>query len=101
MKKEEVADLSLEDSDKFTSKTNRSEFQTTLLFNLVGKNLNKPVAVEERVKNNHLHYCPGDKEEVKKVLKMGQGSYWFNMQEFKQPRFKKLKTWANQLLNWQ
>lgn len=70
--------------DKFTDATNRSKGQTSFLFNLVKGDFLKLVELEERLKNNHLSYCPGDEEEVEKVLCMDKyGNKWFNLDLFR------------------
>lgn len=65
--------------DDFTDRTNRSVWQTEFLYKLVDKDLEKLVELEEKLKNNHCSFCPGDKEKVEEVLNMGYGSYWWKM----------------------
>lgn len=61
--------LELEDNLKLlVDRTNRSKSQTEFLFELVEYNFETLVEVERKLKNNFLFYCPGDKEEVVKVL---------------------------------
>jgi hypothetical protein len=62
--------------DKLSDVTNRSLGQTTFLFELLNRDLKKLVLLEQKLKNNHLSYCPGDGEECEKVLSMGDGSGW-------------------------
>ena len=56
--------------ENFTTATNRSKSQTTFLYDLCDSNFLKLVMLEEKIKNLHLSYCPGDKEEVEKILAM-------------------------------
>ena len=69
--------------DRFTDVTNRSKAQTNFLFDLCDGDFQKLVRLEEKIKNNFLGYCPGDKEEVEKILAMDDESGWFNLDEFK------------------
>ncbi len=69
--------------DRFTDVTNRSKAQTNFLFDLCDGDFQKLVMLEEKIKNNFLSYCPGDKEEVEKILAIEDESGWFNLDEFK------------------
>jgi len=62
--------------DKLSNVTNRSYNQTSFLFELLDKDFDKLVSLEQKIKNNFVMYCPGDKEECEKVLAMGDGSGW-------------------------
>jgi hypothetical protein len=73
--------------ENLTDVTNRSVNQTKFLLDLVDGDFDQLVALEYKVKNNHLSYCPGDKEEVKNVLSMGDGSGW----AFDDKRYSQLK----------
>ena len=72
--------------DKLSDVTNRSLGQTKFLFDLCDKDLNKLVCLEQKIANNFLGYCPNDKEEVEKILAMGNGSSWV----FSDERYKEL-----------
>lgn len=76
-----------------TKRTNRHPRQATVLFEACGYDFQKMLKVEERVKNYFLFYCPGDAEEVEKVLalpekfllndkKWEDGSKYFSLEEF-------------------
>jgi hypothetical protein len=69
--------------DRFTDVTNRSKGQTNFLYDLCDGDFQKLVTLEEKIRNNFLSYCPGDKEEVEKILAMDNESDWFNLNEFK------------------
>ena len=71
--------------DKLSTVTNRSYGQTEFLFKLCDNNLSRLVKLEQKLKNNHVAYCPGDREEVEKVLSMRDGSGWvFTDERYKQ-----------------
>ena len=55
-----------------TDKTNRSKGQTKYLYQLVDGNFEKLKNLEMQLKNCMVGYCPADKEEVEKVMKMEQ-----------------------------
>ena len=76
-----------------SKKTNRHLRQTTFLYEMCGNDFQKLLKVEERLKNYFLFYCPGDPEEVEKVLalpekfllndkKWQDGSKYFCLEEF-------------------
>jgi len=54
---------------------NRSTRQMYLLYEMCDYDFVKLLTVEEKIKNNFLGYCPGDKEEVAKILAMGDRSF--------------------------
>lgn len=56
--------------DKLTTIFNRSKIQMNFLFQLVDGDLEKLKELEIKIKNNHIHYCPGDKEEAQIILNM-------------------------------
>lgn len=56
--------------DELTSVTNRSDGQTQFLFQLVDGDFRKLMLLESKIKTNHVGYCPGDKEEVEKILNL-------------------------------
>ena len=58
---------------------NRSKNQTLFLFNLVGGDFERLVALETRIKNCHVSYCPSDSDEVDKIMQMTPDSTWFSM----------------------
>lgn len=60
-----------------TEQTNRSKGQTNFLYDLVDGDFEKLKELETNIKNCFVSYCPGDKEEVEKVLKMKPKSRWF------------------------
>lgn len=65
--------------ERFTDVTNRSKSQTLFLYGLVQRDFEKLVELEEKLKNNHLSYCPSNKEEVERVLQMSYRTYWFKI----------------------
>lgn len=75
--------------EELTNKTNRSRNQTQFLFELCDFNFEKLVELERKIKNNFVSYCPGDKEEVERVLSLGEGKGWFKLE----PRFEFV--WGN------
>jgi len=56
--------------DVFTNVTNRSVNQTEYLYRLCGYDFWKFVNLELKIMNNQVFYCPGDKEELEKIMKM-------------------------------
>ena len=54
----------------FTNSTNRSLGQTNFLLELLDNDYHKLITLEEKIKNNFLHYCPCDIEEIEKILKL-------------------------------
>ncbi len=60
--------------NRLTNITNRSISQTQFLFELCDYNFVKLVQLEQKIKNNNISYCPGDKKEINTILKMGDGS---------------------------
>ena len=56
--------------DAIVKITNRSTGQTQFLFNLVGGDFNKLLEIEEKIKNNHLGYCPGTEEDAGWILRL-------------------------------
>jgi len=70
--------LTPEQLEFLTSKTNRSVGQTQYLFQLVDGNFEKLKQLESQIKNCFVQYCPGDKEEVTKVLGMTPRSNYFS-----------------------
>lgn len=57
-----------------TDRTNRSNAQTLFLFQLVDGDYEELKKLEMQLKNCFCHYCPADKEEVSKVMKLEQRS---------------------------
>ncbi len=66
----ELYKLDKERLDWLTDKTNRSNGQTQFLYNLLEGDFEKLVQLEMQLRNCLCGYCPGDMEEVEKVLKM-------------------------------
>lgn len=54
--------------DKLVEKSNRSKPQTKLLFELCNENFEELVLLEKQILVHLVHYCPGDREEVDKLL---------------------------------
>jgi hypothetical protein len=81
----EEQDKSFEDRvlDKLSDITNRSMAQTRFLYDLLGKDLEKLLLLEEKSKSNTLSYCPGDLESAEKILKMNHDPAYFNLDEFR------------------
>jgi len=53
------------------TKSNRGKSQTLFLLDLVGGNYQSLWDLEMLLRYNFVFYCPGDKEEVSKVFRMG------------------------------
>lgn len=66
--------------NSLTSATNRSKGQTLFLLELLDGDVFKLMELEEKLQNNHIHYCPGDKEECERVLSLGNGNGWFELE---------------------
>jgi len=62
--------------ERLVSVTNRSKAQTLFLLDLLDNDVFLLMELEEKLKNNHLHYCPSTIDEVNEVLSMGNGSGW-------------------------
>jgi len=60
---------------------NRSNGQVSFLYNLVDGDWDKLLALEYKLKNNFLSYCPGDKESVAEVMSMELKSDWFQFRK--------------------
>lgn len=54
--------------DGISSVVNRSIHQTEFLLNLCDNDAFIYMTLEMKIKNNFVIYCPGDKEEVEKIL---------------------------------
>lgn len=65
--------------NRLTTTINRSKAQTLFLLDLLEYDVFKLMELEEKLKNNFIGYCPGDKEECDKILQMDNGSEWFKM----------------------
>lgn len=61
--------LTKEQLDWITNQTNRSNGQTQFLFQLVDGDFEKLKQLELQIKNC-FYSCPGDKEEVEKLMKI-------------------------------
>lgn len=67
------------DLEFLVTKTQRSKTQTQFLFQLVDGDFEKLKQLECQIKNCFLFYCPGDKDEVEKVLKLTPKSNYFKL----------------------
>ncbi len=56
--------------DKLTTKVNRSKAQEEMLFSLCDERLDILFDLEEKIKNNHISYCPSNKSEIVKILNL-------------------------------
>jgi len=72
---------------RLTDVTKRSLGQTLFLFDLCDLDFEKLLLLEEKIKNSLYLSCPGDKEEVEKVLKMEDKTHLLNLNEFKYDDF--------------
>ncbi len=67
----------------YSNKFNRALNQTKFLFELCGNNYDELMLLEIKIKNGHVFYCPGTKEEVKKIMLTSPSSGWyFNQSHF-------------------
>lgn len=64
--------------DRLTKITNRSKGQTQFLFELCDCDFDKLLELERKLKNNFVFWVPGDKESLDLVLRMGDGSGWWD-----------------------
>lgn len=62
-----------------TSQTLRSVNQTKFLYDLLDKDFEKLKNLEVQLKNCFCSYCPGNMEEVEKVLSMTPKNVWFKL----------------------
>lgn len=56
--------------DKLTTKVNRSKAQEEMLFSLCDERLDILFDLEEKIKNNHISYCPSSKLEIVNILNL-------------------------------
>ena len=68
--------------DKISTVFNRSIQQTNFLFELLGNDFEKLINLELKIKNNFIHYCPGDLEEVDIIMNQETSSEWFKISLF-------------------
>lgn len=69
--------------EKLTNKTNRSKGQTQFLYNLVDGDFCRLIELEEKLTNNYIGWCPGDKESVEEVLDMeNKGKFKLELKDF-------------------
>lgn len=54
--------------DKLSTKVNRSKAQVEMLFSLCDGRLDMLFELEEKIKNNHISYCPSTKPEITQIL---------------------------------
>jgi hypothetical protein len=70
--------------EKLTNRTNRSRRQTMFLFELLEGDFNKLLILEEKLKNNHLSFCPDSIDEVNGILNsVNKFEKWFSLSEFR------------------
>ena len=62
---------------EFTNRTNRGYGQTKMLLQLVDNDRGRLKDLETMIKNCHYFGCPGDREEVERVMGMVVRSKWF------------------------
>ena len=65
--------------DKVSDQTGRSLKQTRELLELCDWEFHTLLKLEEKLKNNHVGYTPGDVETVQTVLNLGNGSGYFRI----------------------
>jgi len=65
--------------DRLTSATNRSKNQTKFLLDLLDNDVFKLMELEEKLKNNFVGYCPGDRETCDEILSMNNDTVWFKL----------------------
>jgi hypothetical protein len=62
--------------ERLSKVTNRSRGQTLFLLDLLDNDVFKLLELEEKLRNNSLFYCPGNRESCEEVLAMeNEGSY--------------------------
>lgn len=54
--------------EELSNKTNRSIRQTEMLYELVGRDFERLVLLEEIIKSKNLFYCPSTKWEIDKLM---------------------------------
>jgi len=62
------------------NKVNRTTGQLNFLFQLCDGDFEKLKALEVRMKNCFVTYCPGDVEEVEKIMEMTPSKIWFELE---------------------
>lgn len=70
--------LDKKEMDWLTDQTGRHSRQTQFLFELVDYDFEKLKALESQLKNCFLFSCPGDKEEVERILNLKPMMYKYN-----------------------
>jgi len=55
-----------------TDRTNRGNGQTQFLYDLLNGDFENLKALENKIRNCFLFYCPGNKEEIMKIMVMKQ-----------------------------
>jgi len=65
--------------NRLTNFTKRSIGQTQFLFELCEFDFDKLIELERKIKNHHIWYCPDDKNEVKRILNLSEGSKRFKL----------------------
>jgi hypothetical protein len=69
--------------DNFSNTTNRSLSQTMFLYELCDCDFLKLVKLEEKILSLFLFYCPGDKDELEKILAMEYKKHRVILDEWK------------------
>ena len=67
--------------EELSRHTLRSKMQTMELFSLVGNDRSFMLELENRLKNCHVHYCPGNEEAVNRVMAIAPQSEWFDVRQ--------------------
>ena len=65
--------------DVLTDKTNRKLVQTKFLLDLLDGDMRKLVDLEVQLRNTFTSYCPGDLEEIEKVMILEPKSDYFDV----------------------
>ena len=68
--------------DKISTIFNRSIQQTIFLFKLLDNDYQKLIDLEMKIKNNFIHFCPSNQEEVNKIMNLVDKSEWFKVDLF-------------------
>jgi len=68
--------------DKISTIFNRSVQQTNFLFELMDNDFQKLIDLELKIKNNFIHYCPSNLNEVDSIMKIDNKSDWFKIDLF-------------------
>jgi len=74
-----IYEMEQDQLEELIKKTNRSRGQTLFLFQLVDGDFEKLKDLESKIKNSLYICCPGDKDEVDKILSTKCENKWFNL----------------------